>query len=295
MHIETLKTFCDIVETGSFTEAAARGRVTQSAVSQQVRALEARYGSRLLERGPRRGVRPTAAGRLLYEAARAVVARLGELDRLMGGLRAAPAGVVRLATVYSTGLYELPPHIKQFLRAHARVDVRVEYTRTDRVYAACRSGAADLGLVALPSPRPGLEVIRLRDDELVLVCPPGRRFPARRPVPVAALEGEPFVAFDRDIPTRRFVDAWLRGHRVRPRRVAESDNIESIKRSVEAGLGVSILPRPAVEHEARARSLRALPFAEGPLYRPLGLLRRKGRELSPPARALLEFLRRAMG
>jgi DNA-binding transcriptional LysR family regulator len=295
MHVETLKTFCDIVEAGSFTDAAARGRVTQSAVSQQVRALETRYGCKLLERGPRRGVRPTGAGRLLYEAARAVTARLAELERRLDRARAEPAGVVRLATVYSAGLYELPPHIKQFLRAHARVDVRVEYTRTDRVYAACRSGAADLGLVALPARGPGLEAVALRPDELVLVCPPGKKFPARRPVPAAALHGEPFIAFDRDIPTRRFVDAWLRAHRVRPRRVTESDNIETIKRSVEAGLGVSILPRSAVEHEVRARSLRALPFAEGPLYRPLGLLRRKGRELSPPALALLDFLRRAMG
>ena len=82
---------------------------------------------------------------------------------------------------------------------------------------------------------------------------------------------------------------------MRPRRVTESDNIETIKRSVEAGLGLSILPRPAVAHEARARSLCAVRFAEGPLWRPLGLLRRKGRELGPAAQALLDFLRGAMG
>jgi DNA-binding transcriptional LysR family regulator len=298
VHLETLKTFCDLVESGSFTAAAARNRVTQSAVSQQVHALEARYGCRLLERGPRLGATPTEAGRLLYEAARAALARLDRLERRLDRLRDAPSGVVRLATVYSAGLYELPPHIKQFLRGHAQIDVRVEYTRTDRVYAACRSGAADLGLVALPAPRPGLEAVALGGDELVLVCPPGHRLASRRrPAPVAALRGEPFVSFDRDIPTRRFIDAWLRGHKVRVRRVAESDNIEAIKRSVEAGLGVSILPRPAVVNEARDRSLCALPFAEGPLRRPLGLLRRKGkgRELSPPALALFEFLRRAMG
>src|SRR5687768_16033485 len=136
MHVETLKTFCDLVETGSLSVAAKLNLVTQSAVSQQLRVLEERYGRRLIDRAPRVGARPTEAGQLLYDAAKEVLERLRALDERLRTRPHVIAGSVRVATVYSVGLHTLPPAMKKFLRAHPRVNLRLEYRRTDQVYDA---------------------------------------------------------------------------------------------------------------------------------------------------------------
>ena len=293
MHIETLKTFCDLVETGSFSKAASMNFVSQSAVSQQVRALEERYDRRLVERG-RRGAVPTDAGRLLYLEAKELLERFGQMETRLRDRPAVLSGTVRVATVYSVGLHDLPPHVKTFLETHPQVNVRMEYSRTDRVYEACLDGTIDFGIVALPSRRPQLELVRLRDDELVFVCSPDHALAKLARVPLARLGGQAFVAFDRDIPTRKGIDKILRTHGVAVQIAMEFDNIETIKRSVEAGIGVTILPETALRNEVRAGTLCARPFADGRFTRPVGIIRRRGRELSPAARAFVDLLTREM-
>ena len=290
MHLETLKTFCDLVETGSLSRAARLNLVSQSAVSQQLAALERRYGRRLLDRAPRVGARPTEAGRLLYDELKPLLARLADVE---GRLRARPnvvAGTVAVATVYSVGLHTLPAAIKRCLVVHPQVHVRLSYRRTNDVYAACLDGEVDLGVVALPAHRPELEMVPLAHDELVVVAPPGHRAARRVRCPLALLDGQPFVGFDRDIPTRRLVDRLLRRHGVRVTYVMELDNVETIKRSVEAGLGLSILPAPTLVAEVRARTLAGRPPAEGPFYRPIGVIRRRRRELSTASQAFLDLI-----
>ncbi|HVX94070.1 MAG TPA: LysR family transcriptional regulator [Polyangia bacterium] len=295
MTVESLKTFCDLVETGSFSRAARLNFVTQSAVSQQLRGLERHFGVRLLDRGPRRSLQPTPAGKLVYAEARAAVERLAALGDRLRHRPDVVAGSVTVASVYSVGLHTLPGPMKSFLRAHPQVSLRLVYRRTDEVYRECLDGSADLGVVACPARRAQLEVVPLRPDELVLACPPDHGLARRARVVSARLSGERFIAFDRDIPTRRLVDRFLRAHGAAAAVTMELDNIETIKRSVEAGLGVSILPRPALENEVKAGTLVALPLAGGPLTRPLGLIHRRGRELSPAAQAFLETLRRDLG
>jgi DNA-binding transcriptional LysR family regulator len=288
MHIETLQTFCDVIELGSLSLAAQQNRVTQSAVSQQLAALERRYGRQLVERAPRTRARPTEAGQLLYAELKPLLTSLADLERRVGERSSIIEGKVRVATVYSVGLHTLPPALKSFLRAYPGVSVRLEYRRTDQIYAACLSGELDFGIVALPTSRAQLLVTPLAEDELVIVLPPGHPLAKTRKVSLRALAGAPFVAFDRDIPTRRWIDKALRREKVAVNYVMELDNIETIKRSVEAGLGVSILPAPALENEVRAGTLVTRPPREGPLRRPVAAIRRRGRELTPAAQALLD-------
>src|SRR5687768_7765269 len=112
MQVETLKTFCDLVESGSFTRAAELNYVSQSAVSQQVRALEQRFERRLLERGGGHSVEPTEAGKLVYAESRAILDRLRALEERLREPGGAMTGTVHVATVYSVGLHALPPHVK---------------------------------------------------------------------------------------------------------------------------------------------------------------------------------------
>lgn len=308
MHIETMKTFCDLVETGSFSRAAALNFISQSAVSQQIKSLETRYARRLIERGNRRHILPTEDGRTLYAEFREIVERFRLIDARMMTKTDEIAGTIRVATVYSIGLYELPPYVKEFVRLHPQVRIHVEYSRTDKVYEAVRNQTIDFGLIALPLRKPNVEVIHFRDEDLVFVCSPGHALdgsteseagvsrsavgggevPPR--ISLRSLEGEDFVAFEPDIPTRRTIDQILRQHRVTVRTVIEFDNIETIKRTVEVGNGVSILPARAVVNEVRAGLLVARHFLEGDFTRPIGIIHRRSRQLSPAASAFVRLL-----
>ena len=295
MHVETLKTFCDLVETGSLSRAARLNLVSQSAVSQQLRALERRYGCRLVERAPRIRARATEAGRRLYGELKPMLERLAALEQRLRARRDVVAGTVRVASVYSVGLHTLPPTIKRCLAAHPDVTVQLQYRRTNEVYAACLEGEVDVGIVALPTRRPQLEIVPLGHDELVVAAPPGHPIARRARCSLAALDGQPFIGFDRDIPTRRLVDRLLRRHGVRVGYVMELDNIETIKRSVEAGLGLSLLPAPTLAAEIRARTLVGRPPVEGPFRRPIGALYRRTRERSAATRAFLALLTTEFG
>src|SRR5215471_6272677 len=227
MHLETLKTFCDLVETKSLSRAAKLNRVTQSAVSQQLRALEARYGRKLIDRAPRVGARPTEAGTLLYVEVKPLLERFAALEQRLREQPNRLVGSVRVAAVSSVGLYTLPPALKKSLSVHPEVHVRLEYRRTDLVYDACIAGEVDFGIVALPKHRRDLVVVPLGEDELCLVVAPDHPLAAKKTVSLRELDSVSFVAFDRDIPTRRFVDRALRG-KAQVSYVMELDNIETI-------------------------------------------------------------------
>lgn len=291
MQIETLKIFCDLVETRSFSQAAERNFVTQSAVSQQVRGLEERFKRRLLERvRGRRELNLTEAGEAFYEASREVLRAYAELEEKMRRLTGTVSGTVRVATVYSVGLHELPPVVRRFMTSYPQAKIDLEYSRTTRIVRDVLSGAVELGVVAFPEKRRGLEVVTLDGDRLVLICPPAHPLARRRKVSAADLQGQDFVLFERDIPTRRATDRALRAHGVTIHRVAEFDNIETIKRAVEVGLGVAVVPRPSVLDEQRSGQLAVVPLAEPEWKRTVGVIYRSDRVLGTAARKFIELL-----
>jgi DNA-binding transcriptional LysR family regulator len=291
MQLETLKIFCDLAQTRSFSQAAELNFVTQSAVSQQVRGLEERFKRRLLERvRGRREVRLTEAGAAFYEESRAVLAAYRNLEERMRELSDTVSGTVRVATVYSIGLHELPPIVRRFMSLYPAAKIDLEYSRTTRVVRDVLSGAVDLGVVAYPERRRGLEVTPLSGDRLVLICPPGHPLAGRKVVKPSELDGQDFVLFERDIPTRRATDRILRSHGVTVRRAAEFDNIETIKRAVEVGFGLAIVPRPSVLDEQRSGQLAVVALAGPEWTRSVGVIHRSDRALGTAARKFLELL-----
>jgi DNA-binding transcriptional LysR family regulator len=288
MQIQSFKVFSDLAETGSFSRAAERNGITQSAVSQQVRAMETRYRVKLIERG-RRNFGLTPEGRVFLEASRDILGTLEGLGSRLHKLRSAVAGELRVATIFSIGLHELPPYLKVYRQEFPDVEVRVEYRRSSEVYAAVLEGRADVGLVAYPSERRGLASTTFWRDRLVVICSPTHPLANRRRMSLTGLEGQKFIAFEPDLPTRREVDRKLRAAGVRVKMVLEFDNIETVKRAVEVENGVSIVPETAVRHEVESGSLRVIELEAADLWRPLGTLIRRSARISP---ALREFLLR---
>jgi DNA-binding transcriptional LysR family regulator len=168
--------------------------------------------------------------------------------------------------------------------------VHLEYLRSNKIYDDLVEGKIDLGVVAYPAKRGQIVTIAFRHDELVLVVPPDDPLAKLNRVGVAQLAGQRFVGYERDIATRKASDRILREHGVKPNYTMEFDNIETIKRAVEIGQGIAIVPRSTVELEIARNSLKMLEFNEGPFTRPLAIIYKRGRELSPAVRKFIEVL-----
>ena len=290
MQIETFKVFCDLVETASFSRAAALNSITQSAVSQQIRSLEQHFHVSLIERG-KKNFSVTQEGRAFLQASKEILGTYENLGHRIRELQNVVAGDLRIATVYSIGLHELPPFLKKFRALFPDVDVKVDYRRSAQVYTEVLEGDADLGLVAFPSKRTGLVVEDFWRDKLVLICHPGHPLAERKRVRLRDLQGEKFISFEPDLPTRKVIDRMLREQGVEIEHTMEFDNIETVKRAVEIENGISIVPQTSVADEARNGSLVPVEVESFDMWRPLGVLYRRHRAISPAQKQFVALLK----
>ena len=255
MQIESLKVFCDLAETESFTKAAQINGVTQSAVSQQISSLERLFKSLLIERSKKR-FRLTSEGQVLYDYSKQIIQTYESLHSQLQELKDIISGTIRVATIYSIGLHDLPPYVKKFMKSYPTVNVHVEYRRANQVYEDVLGNVVDMGLVAYPTKDAKLEIIPLRKDPLVLICHPHHPFAKQKNIKLKSLVGQKFVGFEPDIPTRKALDKILREHGVSVNNVMEFDNIETVKRAVEIDAGVSIVPQGTVTQEVTQADAR---------------------------------------
>jgi len=289
MHIETLKIFCDVVENQSFSLAASQNFITQSAVSQQIRGLEERYGKRLLER-KRGSVRPTAAGEILHRASRQILQEYEEMEAQLQGLSNVVTGSVRVGTVHSVGLYELSEPLKAYFADFPNVNVYLEYDRASHVYEQVLRGNVDLGIVAYPTARAQLTVLDFRTDRLVIACAPNHPFADRKEIAVTAINGERVVGFEKGIPTRQALDRIFAERHISVQYVAELDNIEMVKRLVEVNAGIAVVPEKSCANEVRAGTIVKLELSDKDLTRPIGIIYRTGKHFSPAIERFIEYL-----
>src|SRR5438552_13271953 len=188
MQIESLKVFCDLAETESFTKAAQINEVTQSAVSQQISSLERVFKSLLIERSKKK-FRLTREGQVLYDYSKQVIGTYEALQSKLQEIKDIISGTIRVATIYSIGLHDLPPYLKRFLKAYPTVNVHVEYRRANQVYDDVLGNVVDLGLVAYPIRDNRLDVVPLRNDMLVLICHPQHALAKFKTVKLNAIVG----------------------------------------------------------------------------------------------------------
>ena len=293
MQIESLKVFCDLAESESFTKAAQINVVTQSAVSQQISALERTFKSLLIERSKKR-FRLTREGQVLYEYSKQIIQTYESLHSKLQELKDIISGTIRVATIYSIGLHDLPPYIKKFMRNYPTVNIHVEYRRANQVYEDVLSNVVDLGLVAYPMKDSKLEIVPLRKEPLVLICHPQHPFTKLKAVKLKALAGQKVIGFEPDIPTRKALDKILKEYGVEVKHVMEFDNVETVKRAVEIDAGISIVPQGTVTQEINKQTLASVVIEDGEFYRPLAAIYKKNKVLSPAMKQFLSVLKDAV-
>jgi DNA-binding transcriptional LysR family regulator len=289
MQIENFKIFAHLVETKSFSKSAKLNGITQSAVSQQARAMERHFKTLLIDRSQKQ-FQLTREGQRVYDLAKELLHTYDKLLSELQEMKKVISGTIRIATIYSIGLHELPPYIKKFLRDYPSVNVRVEYRRSNLVYEDILHNSVDFGLVAFPGKHRQIEVIPFRNDQLVLITHPEHPLAKRTEIDVRDMADYKLIGFDPDIPTRKAVDHIFREHKLELDPVMEFDNIETVKRAVEIDHGISIVPQKTVQQEVRQGLLKIVHFKGKEFVRPLAILHRKGRVLTPAMKKFIETL-----
>jgi DNA-binding transcriptional LysR family regulator len=291
VQLETLKLYCAIVRLRSFSRGAEQNFVSQSAASQAVQLLERDLGVPLIDRTQRPFV-VTAEGQALYESCRALLEGWEKVRAEIGASKAQVTGIVRVAAIYSVGLHDTSHHLQRFMSLYPGARVQLECLHPHKVVEAVVSGAADVGIMSYPPNDRALTVIPLRDESMAVVCHPNHRLARRRRVAPEDLNGEPFVAFDRELTIRKAIDRALRQRGVKVNVVMEFDNIETIKQAIMIAAGVSLLPRRTVDKEAGIRTLAVVPFAIPDLVRPVGVIHRRQKSLTPAVSRFIELLQK---
>src|SRR5438309_2411727 len=290
MQIDKLKVFCDLAESESFTRAAQINEVTQSAVMQQKSGIERFFKTLFNERSKKR-FRLTREGQVLYEYSKKIIGDYNELTVKLQEIKDIVSGIIRVATIYSIGLHDLPPYLKKFLKAYPTVNVHVEYRRANQVYDDVIGNVVDVGLVAYPQRDPKLEIYPLRKEPLVLIVHPQHPLAKNKTIRLKTLTGQKFIGFEPDIPTRKALDRLLKENSVQVDHVMEFDNIETVKRAVEIDAGVAIVPQGTVIQEVAKQTLAQMTLEDGDFYRPLAAIYKKSKVLSPAMKQFLTILK----
>jgi DNA-binding transcriptional LysR family regulator len=285
-----LEIFNAVATEGSFSRAAERLLLSQPAVSQHVRDLEASLGRELFRRG-NRGVTLTDAGELLLETTRSILRLVAEVETSIAGLDGRVYGPVAIGATPGAGVYLLPGWIQSFRKRFPAVMPLLRTATTAVIAAEVSGGRLDLGVIEgeLAS-EPPLRVQPLREIELRLVVGENHPLWELAEAPITALDGQAFIARPPGSHTRAWTDQLFSQNSISPQIVAEFDNPEGIIHAVAAGLGISLLPDWVDLQMADGGKVRLIPIAGLALHRTLKLLWAEDRRLRPPAQAFLTHL-----
>ncbi len=290
MQIETLKIFCDLADLQSFSKTADKNFLSQSAISQQLAQLELAYKCQLINR-KKRPIELTKEGQLFYNAAMDILERYEQLRSELNALKSSSESRINVAAIYSIGMHTLPDYVKRFMVKYTNVNVNIEYFRASRIYELILSGDADIGLVAVPKKDKRLDVYEFEDEPLVLACSPKHHLSPETKVDIHRLQFERFIGFEKDTPTRIWIDNIFERYNIVLRPVMEFDNVETIKRAVEINSGISILPKTVILQEISSGTIKAVGFSNEDFIRPTGIIVRKGKILGQTGRYFIELLR----
>ena len=293
LDLTTLKLFCDIVETGSFSRTAERNYISQPAASQRLQALEKEYRQQFLFRGHGKDpITPTEAGKLLYRRACSLLDDANDLDTALRKHAETIAGTVRVCSVYSLGLHLLPRHLRKFIEQYPEAHVEVQYSHADGVYKSIQGGDADVGVVAMAKPMAGLLSVPFANEEMVVLCARSSPLSSLRELSLKQLSEVPLVAFAAGSPTRTLIEDAFGRAGAKPTITAEYENIELIKSVVQVTGAVAIVPEESARHDLSGEDLQCIRFVESERFtRSSALILRDDRTVSAIVRAFVRSVR----
>lgn len=283
MDLEALRAFVELGRTRSFTAAAGALGTTQPSLSRRIQHLEREVGSRLVVRSAR-GASLTPAGERFVvhaeRALRAIEVGVSEVDELTE----APHGAVAIGTMPTVSTHFLPAVVARFAAQHPAVLVKIREGFPHELEDLLARGALDLAVMNLPVRRGDLSARKLWQEEYWLVVPEAHRLAGAKRVDLVEVAGEPLVVIP-GVPATHALEAACEERGVPPRIVVEADTLESVRRLVERGIGIALLPR-ILAAASDLRGVRAIEVGRGGLKRQVALVHRGEAYLTAAARAL---------
>jgi DNA-binding transcriptional LysR family regulator len=289
LDLPKLRIFAAVARTGSFTRAADDLDLRQPTVSQQIQVLERGLRTPLFERLGRR-VQLTAAGETLLPYAERLLALAAEAQTATREAAGLSARTLRLGAGNTLATYILPDLLARLRWERPDVVVQVQVGNTEQLIGAVVDNRVELALVGAPLSHPLLAIHAFIRDELVVIVPPDDDWADRRAVNLYELQTRTLLQREEGSALQAAVSELLREHGIVPERTIMLGNLEAIKRCVEAGLGVAIVPELAVRREVRGDTLRALPLADVQLRRIFNYIHLRDRTLSPAAQVFVDLL-----
>lgn len=288
--LSQLRAFVAVAEHRHFGTAAARSNISQPSLSQALAALEQGLGVQLLERSTRRVLMTPAGSQLLDRATAVLDAADGFVTAAMG-LTGRLTGNLRLGMIPTVAPYLLPTVLPALRAEYPDVVTHVVEDHTDRLLDVLRTGAVEAAVLALPCDEPGMVEIPMYTEEFVLALPAGHRLADRVDLAVSELDGLPLLLLDEGHCLRDQTLDLCRSVDIAP--VASDTraaSLATVVRCVAGGLGVTLLPRTAVDVESTRSELAIASFAEPAPGRTLGLVHRSSSSRSDEYRALAALL-----
>jgi LysR family transcriptional regulator, transcriptional activator of the cysJI operon len=291
MDTRQLRAFCEVVERKSFSQAAERLGVTQPAVSLQVRALEKRIGTQLLDRSGRR-VEPTEAGQRLYQGAQRLLALEEEIvNELAGDATGELDGVFAIGASTGPGGVVLSQLLCRFADANPKLNVQLNVFDTQTVIERVADRTFELGVVGAAPRHRAVDYEPFFHDTVILACPPGHAF-AGKTVTLDQLKSEQLILMQDGAGVRQMIEDELRRAGAKPRDLnvrLELGLQESVTSAVRGGFGVTFISRSSVENDLAAGTLVEARVDGLQLEREIYLVRATGRSETRAARAFLDF------
>jgi DNA-binding transcriptional LysR family regulator len=292
MELNQLQSFVQVAQEGSFTRAAEKLFLTQPALSLQIKALETELGTPLFERRNRQ-IYLTEVGGIVLQRAKELMGIIEQIHQDIAAYQGVQMGRVQIGTSDTTCLYVLPSLVQVFRRQFPNIDIHLTNKPSDEVAELLKGGLVDFGIVTLPLVDPDLETQRLAWREDVIICHPNHPLAQRVPagqdtVLPAELGKHTLLLLEEGSTSRSLLDQLFAETGISPQ-VMDLGSIEVIKRYVEIGLGISIVPKVAVKEEVRTGRLHAIAASWLPL-RGVGLVLRRGGYLSPAGRMFVTML-----
>lgn len=282
-----------VAETESFTAAAKRLHVSQSAVSRQVLLLEEELREPLFLRLGRK-VRLTDAGEELLQLSRRVLNDIRDTTGNIIDRQTALTGTLRLGGGMTVCLHVFPDLLKEYRRKHPGVEVKLTTGTTPQLIAMLRAGTLDVALLTLPVEAADLMHRSVMREELLLVTHPSHALNRQRRLALPDLDGQPFVLFERGSSTRRVIDEMFGREQVQPRIVMETENVEILKALVSSGMGMTIVPYQAIVREVRAGQLKCRRIDGVSLVRETGWVYVRAPRVARPVQHMFDALDRML-
>jgi len=290
MHLtlRQLQCFSAVARNLSFTRAAEALHLTQPAVSMQIRQLEHQTGISLTEQIGKK-IYLTDAGEEVFRYARSILQQVDEMDDVLNKMKGLAGGQLRIAAISSAN-YFAPKLLGVFHQRFPDVGVSMDVTRQQSVLNQVADNEVDMAIMGQPPEEMKVDAIPFMDNPLVIIAPPDHRLAKMKSVALRQMEKETFLTREPGSGTRGAMHRFFKQHKVKLATGMEMGSLEGIKQSVQAGLGLGLVPKGAIEIELQLKKLVVLNIKGMPIKRHWHVVLHQGKRLSAAADAFRSLL-----